>query len=57
MNLTNVEYTPKEMNIIVFENFLKMLKRRDLITNIEQLFEDQKNDIVPNKSLSVTSGP
>lgn len=54
MNLTNVEYTPKEMNVIVFENFLKMLKRRDLITNVENIFESQKQDIIPNKSLSVT---
>ena len=53
MNLTNVEYTPKEMNVIVFENFLKMLKRRDLITDVESIFEEKKGDILPNKSLSI----
>lgn len=53
MNLTNVEYTDKEINIIVFENFLKMLTRRKLISNTNTIFESMKQNIIPNKSLSI----
>lgn len=53
MNLTNVEYTTKEGNVIVFENFLKMLNRRGLIADVNTTFESMKNDIIPNKALSL----
>lgn len=54
MNLTNVEYTVKEANVIVFENFLKMLQRRTYINDYTNIFDNQKGDIIPNKSLSIT---
>jgi len=53
MNLTNVEYTDKEINIIVLENFLKMLTRRKLISDTNNIFESMKQNIIPNKSLSI----
>tara|TARA_B100001287_G_C22478331_1_gene433098 strand:+ start:132 stop:740 length:609 start_codon:yes stop_codon:yes gene_type:complete len=53
MNLTNVEYTTKEANVIVFENFLKMLKRRYLLNDYSDIFESKKGDIIPNKSISI----
>ena len=53
MNITNVEYTSKEINVIVLENFLKMLNRRGLLNSINETFNKHKDSIVANKELSI----
>ena len=53
MNITNVEYNSKEINVIVLENFLKMLNRRGLLNSINETFNKHKDNIVANKELSI----
>lgn len=42
----SVEYSTKEISAIVLTNVLKMCKRRDLIDNVNTLFENLKEDFV-----------
>jgi DNA-directed RNA polymerase subunit H (RpoH/RPB5) len=53
MNLTNVNYTIKEINQITIINLLKMLERRHVISNIEPIYESLKEEITPNKSITI----
>tara|TARA_E500000178_G_scaffold354810_1_gene425181 strand:+ start:131 stop:739 length:609 start_codon:yes stop_codon:yes gene_type:complete len=53
MNLNNVTYTEKESNQIILSNFLKMLKRRNLISDVDQTFDSVSNSIVSNKSIKI----
>lgn len=53
MNLTNVNYTIKEINQIIIINLLKMLERRRVISDIKTIYESMKEDIAPNKSISI----
>lgn len=53
MNLNNVTYTEKESNQIILSNFLKMLKRRNLISDVDQVFDSLSNSIVSNKSIKI----
>lgn len=53
MNLNNVTYTEKESNQIILGNFLKMLKRRNLISDVDQTFDSVSNSIVSNKSIKI----
>ena len=40
----NVEYSSKEVSQVVLQNILKMLVRRNNISSIDKLFNDNKND-------------
>jgi DNA-directed RNA polymerase subunit H (RpoH/RPB5) len=53
MNLTNVNYTIKEINQIIIINLLKMLERRHVISNIKPIYESMQEDITPNKSITI----
>jgi DNA-directed RNA polymerase subunit H (RpoH/RPB5) len=53
MNLTNVNYTIKEINQIIIINLLKMLERRRVISDIKTIYESMKEDITPNKSIAI----
>ena len=53
MNLTNVNYTIKEINQIIIINLLKMLERRRVISYIKTIYESIKEDITPNKSIAI----
>ena len=53
MNLTNVNYTIKEINQIIIINLLKMLERRHVISNIKPIYESLQEDITPNKSITI----
>ena len=46
----NVEYNNKELNQIIVENLLKMLKRRNLIDSIDEEYKKLEKDI-GNKSI------
>jgi DNA-directed RNA polymerase subunit H (RpoH/RPB5) len=41
----SVEYNQKEINLIVLENTLNMLKNREIIDEVTELFESLKEDI------------
>jgi len=53
MNLNNVTYTEKESNLIILENFLKMLKRRDIISDVNSTFDSVNESIISNKSIKI----
>lgn len=53
MNLTSVEYNIKETNQIIFENVLKMFKRRNLIENINDVIDNNTENIMPNKIIKI----
>ena len=46
----SVEYSTKEISVIVLSNVLKMLQRRKLIDDIDSLHEKLKEDFT-NKSV------
>lgn len=46
----SVEYSTKEISVIVLSNVFKMLQRRELIDNIDSLHEKLKEDFT-NKSI------
>ena len=52
MNLAIVEYTIKEKHQIIFENALKMLWRRNLISNYKSIL-DKKSEITSNKEIKI----
>jgi DNA-directed RNA polymerase subunit H len=47
----NVEYNNKEINLIILENILKMLKRRKLIDDVEIEYNKIKDSVDINKSI------
>ena len=53
MSLTNVEYTPKELNSIVLKNLLLMFKRREYITDVEDIFSKLSGSTLTNTILNV----
>jgi len=53
MNLTNVNYTPKELNQIIILNVLRMLEKRNLITDIYNKYDQIKDNILSNKTIKV----
>ena len=53
MNLTSVEYNIKETNQIIFENVLKMFKRRNLIENVNDVIENNTENIMSNKIIKI----
>ena len=53
MNFTNVEYNQKEIVKIVFKNFLLMLNRRNLLDDIDTLYDNMSENIIENKSIDV----
>lgn len=53
MNLTNVNYTPKELNQIIILNVLRMLEKRNLLTDISSKYEEIKDNILSNKTIKV----
>ena len=53
MSLTNVEYTPKELNSIVLKNLLLMFKRREYITDVEDIFSKLSGSTITNTILNV----
>ena len=53
MSLTNVEYTPKELNSIVLKNLLLMFKRREYITDVEDIFSKLSGSTLTNAILNV----
>ena len=52
MNLAIVEYTIKEKHQIIFENALKMLWRRNLISNYKSIL-DKTSEITSNKEIKI----
>ena len=46
----SVEYSTKEISVIVLTNVLKMCQRRNLIDNINPLLENLKDDFI-NKGI------
>ena len=53
MNLNNVTYTEKESNLIILDNFLKMLKRRNIISDVNNTFDSVNESIISNKSIKI----
>ena len=53
LNLTNVEYTVKEANLIILNNFLLMLQRRELISDSTSKFDEIKDNLMANKSFKI----
>ena len=54
MNFTNVEYNQKEIVKIVFKNFLLMLNRRNLLDDIDTLYDNMSENIIENKSIDIS---
>ena len=52
MNLAIVEYTIKEKHQKIFENALKMLRRRNLISNYKSIL-DKTSEITSNKEIKI----
>lgn len=52
MNLAIVEYTIKEKHQKIFENTLKMLRRRNLISNYKSIL-DKTSEITSNKEIKI----
>ncbi len=53
MNLNNVIYTEKETNQIIVKNILKMLFRRNMISDVETSFNTIQDSIVSNKPIKI----
>ena len=53
MNLNNVIYTEKETNQIIVKNILKMLSRRNMISDVESTFDTIQDSIVSNKPINI----
>lgn len=53
MDLTSVNYTIKEINQIIVTNLLRLLERRQLISDAKNIYEKIKEDISPNKSIKI----
>jgi DNA-directed RNA polymerase subunit H (RpoH/RPB5) len=53
MNLNNVIYTEKEINQIIIKNILKMLSRRNMISDVESIFDIIQDSIVSNKPIDI----
>ena len=53
MSLTNVEFTPKELNSIVLKNLLIMFERRNYISDHEKTFSTITNPVITNTVLKV----
>ena len=53
MDLTSVNYTIKEINQIIVNNLLRLLERRQLISDAKNIYEKIKEDISPNKSIKI----
>jgi len=53
MNLTNVMFTEKETNQLIIKNIIKMLSRRNMISDVEESFNAIQDTIVSNKSIQI----
>lgn len=53
MNLTNVEYNIKETNQLILLNITKMFERRNLISNADEIYETNKENIASNKIIKI----
>lgn len=53
MDLTSVNYTIKEINQIIVTNLLRLLERRQLISDAKNIYEKIKEDVSPNKSIKI----
>lgn len=53
MSLTNVEFTPKELNSIVLKNLLLMFERRNYISDHEKTLSSITNPVITNTVLKI----
>ena len=53
MNLTSVEYNIKETNQIVLLNIFKMFNRRDMIADVDDVYNNNKEGITSNKVIKI----
>ena len=53
MNLNSVIYTEKETNQIIVKNILRMLSRRNMISDVETTFGNVSESIVANKTIKI----
>ena len=53
MSLTNVEFSPKELNSIVLKNLLLMFERRNYINDHQKVLSTITNSVITNTILNV----